>query len=47
MATAVLSDPDGFRLMVLQQRPGGVALVQTPLSLDGKIGTARSADLTV
>ena len=41
MATAMLSDPDGFRLMVLQQRPGGVALVQTPLSVDGKTGTAR------
>jgi hypothetical protein len=45
MSTAMLADAEGFRLMVLQQRPSGVALIQTPLSLDGEIGAARTDPL--
>ena len=42
---ALLGEENGFRIMSILNRPGGVALSQIPLSLDGVIGEARTDGL--
>lgn len=41
LARAVVAVDDGFAVLVLQERPGGVALLRWSLGEDGAIGTAK------
>jgi uncharacterized protein YjbI with pentapeptide repeats len=41
LARAVAATADGFVLLVLQERPGGAALLRYSLSIDGDVGTAK------
>ena len=45
LGTSILSLDEGFLLLILQQRPSGVSLVQMPLSVDGRLGAARTDSL--
>lgn len=42
LGTSLLALDDGFLLLILQQRPSGVSLVQMPLSSEGVLGAART-----
>ena len=45
MGTSIIALDDGFLLLILQQRPSGVSLVQLPLSTGGALGAARTDSL--
>lgn len=42
---AVVPTADGFLLVLVQDRPGGAALVRVPLSLDGSLGPSATSPL--
>jgi len=45
LARAIVSTEEGFLLLLVQDRPGGAALVRVPLSLSGELGRSASCAL--
>ena len=45
VAESVLATPEGFLLLLLNQRPDGVVLVCVPLGADGTVGASRTLNL--